>query len=319
MEIGSFIELQFAKGKEWYSGEKNIARLNTGRAAIYHAMRILGCTHIYIPFYQCHSVGSFLRRKGVIVKLYKQDKQFNPLVKEIEESACILLVNYFGIMSCERMEDLARQYKKTIIDNSQAFFAKTISDTMNVYSARKFVGVPDGAYVIGESAENGCLEYEQGFSSDTSLFLLQRIEYGCEGKTYQNRKLNEERIDLEDIKRMSVLTRTILDSIEYKDIIKKRRQNFDMASELFKDINGLDTHMYYDASCVPMVYPLYVENDTLLSRLLEAKHFQGNWWQYILDLVEPDTFEYKMSKYMIPITIDQRYGRKELEYLREII
>ena len=37
MEIGSFIELQFSKGKEFYHQLTDIARLNTGRAAIWHA------------------------------------------------------------------------------------------------------------------------------------------------------------------------------------------------------------------------------------------------------------------------------------------
>ena len=40
MEIGSFLELQFEKGKEYYSGNTNIARLNSGRVAIYHAVRM---------------------------------------------------------------------------------------------------------------------------------------------------------------------------------------------------------------------------------------------------------------------------------------
>ena len=94
---------------------------------------------------------------------------------------------------------------------------------MNVYSARKFVGVPDGAYVIGENAEKYADEYEKCCSSDTSLFLLQRIEYGCEGKTYQSRMINEHRIDSEDIMRMSALTRAILDGTDYDEIISKRK------------------------------------------------------------------------------------------------
>lgn len=34
MEIGSFIEMQFPKGKEYYNQSVDIARLNTGRSAI---------------------------------------------------------------------------------------------------------------------------------------------------------------------------------------------------------------------------------------------------------------------------------------------
>ena len=35
MEIGSFIEMQFPKGKEYYNQSVDIARLNTGRSAIW--------------------------------------------------------------------------------------------------------------------------------------------------------------------------------------------------------------------------------------------------------------------------------------------
>lgn len=319
MEIGSFIELEFPKGKEKYKGCQDIARLNTGRAGIYHAARILGCDTLYVPLYQCESVQEFLRRKGITVKQYIQDDNYNPLIENVEGNACVLLVNYFGIMSKSRMQFLANKYPCVIIDNAQGFFAEPLENCMCVYSARKFVGVPDGAYVIGKHAEMLCEEYEQGYSSDTSLFLLQRHEYGCEGKTYESRKLNELRIDKEDIKLMSELTHHILDGTDYDSIALKRRGNFDIAHELFGGLNEMDPLQYYDNSCVPMVYPLYVSDENLLSRLLKAKHFQGHWWNYITKISKPEQFEYRMSKFMVPITIDQRYGKEELKYIRGLI
>ena len=318
-EIGSFIELAFAKEKEIYSGNSGVARLNSGRAGIYHATRMWNCKVVYLPVYQCETVREFLLRKGVSVKYYNIDWQFNPLIETIEDDACIVIVNYFGIMGVDRMEQLAERFERVIVDNSQAFFATPIADTYGVYSARKFVGVPDGAYVVGENAEKFVDEYAPCYSSDTSLFLLQRIEYGCEGKTYENRSMNEERIDKEDILQMSKLTRTILDGCDYKAISEKRRENFQLASQLFGDVNKLDVNQYYDDTCVPMVYPLVVEDDSLLEKLLNEKHFQGRWWNYILSEAKEDSFEYWLSRYMIPITIDQRYGKEELKFIRGLI
>ena len=60
MEIGSFIELQFERGREYYKQTEHIARLNTGRAAIWHAFRVLNCSAIWIPYYQCDTVRDFL-------------------------------------------------------------------------------------------------------------------------------------------------------------------------------------------------------------------------------------------------------------------
>lgn len=318
-EIGSFIELEFPKGNEYYVGDINVARLNIGRAAIWHAFRVIGAKAIWIPYYQCETVREFLRKKEVEIKYYHQDKNFNPTDLNAKPDEAVLLVNYFGIMSKERMRVLSMANPNAIIDNCQAFFCKPVYGALNVYSARKFVGVADGAYVIGNKANQYVGEYLQGYSSDTAEFLLKRIEYGCEGKGYEARTLNENRVDTEDIMKMSKLTRTLLDGTDYERIKTKRRKNFEIACNLFADINELDPTRFYDAETVPMVYPLVVEDDGLLKKLLAAKHFQGHWWHYITEELPENTFEHWMSRYMIPITIDQRYGVEDLEYIHSII
>lgn len=319
MEIGSFIELQFPKGKEYFKGNKDIARLNSGRAAIYHAARTLGCDTVWLPYYQCDTVRDFLNRKGITVKYYHIDSWLNPKDIKHQEKEAVVFVNYYGVMSQERMASLAICYDNVIIDNSQAFFCKPLNGCMNVYSARKFVGVPDGAYVIGTCADKYVDEYEKCYSSDTAVFLLQRHEYGCEGKTYESRMINEHRIDTEDIMQMSDLTRVILDGTDYEEIIEKRKNNFVIACKLFDEINSIDPKRYADKDTVPMVYPLVVEDDNLLDKLLQHKHFQGHWWSYLLDEVENDSFEYWLSRYIIPITIDQRYGKEELEFIKGLV
>ena len=319
MEIGSFIELQFEKGKEYFKGEKDIARLNTGRAAIYHAFRIANCDAIWLPIYQCDTVREFLQNKNVTIKYYHIDFGFNPIDLKQDKNDAVLLVNYYGIMSYDRMKELSSNYKNVIIDNSQAFFCKPIDSCLNVYSCRKFIGVPDGAYVIGKNAHMFMDEYKQGYSSDSSLFLLQRIEYGCEGKAYESRSINENRVNTEDIMKMSKLTQTILDGTDYETIKAKRIENFKLACSLFDNINRINPLIFFDKNTVPMVYPLVVEDDGLLDRLQTAKHFQGHWWSYLLKETKETDFEYWISRYVIPITIDQRYGKEELEYINSIV
>ena len=319
MEIGSFIELQFYKGLEYYSGKKNIARLNSGRAAIYHAARVLDCDTVWLPYYQCDTVREFLKRKEINIKYYSITQWLDPKGIKQKKNEAVVFVNYYGVMSQTRMAALSLCYENVIIDNSQAFFCEPISGCLNVYSARKFVGVPDGAYVIGNNADKYTDIYEKCYSSDTAVFLLQRHEYGCEGKTYESRMINEHRIDSEDIMRMSDLTRCILDGTDYEYIKTRRKENFKFACELFDSINCIDPQRYADGDTIPMVYPLVYEDDSLLDRLIKNKHFQGHWWSYLLDEVDKNSFEYWLSRYMIPITIDQRYGKIEIQHIRELI
>lgn len=325
MEIGSFIELQLNSGKEFYAGDRyadmQIARLNSGRAGIYHAAVCLACKRVYLPHYQCETVRDFLQKKGIDVRYYFLDETFTPLLRaeDVEQDAAVVLVNYYGVSGAARMSALAKKYNRVILDNSQAFFAKPISGCMNVYSARKFVGVPDGAYVIGKDVAAQADGYAQGYSSDTALFLLQRLEYGCEGKTYASRTLNETRIDNEDVLKMSPLTRKILDGTDYAAIVQKRKENFAYASTLFAEMNRIDPLQYYTEDAVPMVYPLVTEREGVLERLLQHKHFQGRWWAYVTKETPIESFENKISRQIIPITIDQRYGKAELDYLYAVI
>jgi hypothetical protein len=317
-EIGSFIELELPQGREWYTGD-DVARLNTGRAAIWHAFRLTGCNAIWIPYYQCETVREFLQKKDCQIKYYYQDSQFNPTDLTPLEDEAVLLVNYYGIMSWDRMRGLAEPYKNVIIDNCQAFFCPPVPDAFTVYSARKFVGVADGAYVVGKDASRFVDEYPQCYSSDTAAFLLKRIEYGCEGKGYESRTINETRIDTEDIMKMSRLTHAMLDGADYESNRKKRRENFRFAHELFSGINKINPIVYLDEDTVPMVYPLVVEDDKLLGKLLAAKHFQGHWWKYITEELPENTFEHWLSRYVIPITIDQRYGESDIGYIYSIV
>lgn len=318
-EIGSFIELELPKGKELFTGEVNVARLNTGRAAIWHAFRVTGAKAIWIPYYQCETVREFLGRKNVKIKYYHQDRNFNPTDLAPESDDAVLLVNYFGVMSKRRMESMSEDLPNVIIDNCQAFFCEPVEGALNVYSARKFNGVADGAYVIGKNAHCFIDEYPQCHSSDTAAFLLKRIEYGCEGEGYKARTVNEERVDTEDIMKMSKLTRAMLDGADYQNNIQKRKENFSYACELFGGINKIDPKRYSDSDTVPMVYPLVVEDDSLLGKLLAAKHFQGHWWKYITDELPENTFEHWLSRYVIPVTIDQRYGREDLDFIAAVI
>ena len=296
-----------------------MARLNTGRSAIWHAFRVTGCKAIWVPYYQCDSIRETMLTYGVEVKYYHIDRNWEPTDLQPTDDEAALLVNYYGVMSHKRMVELAQLTKHPIIDNCQAFFCSPVEGALNVYSCRKFIGVPDGAYVVGKDACFYMDEYPQCYSSDTAVFLLMRIEYGCEGKGYEARSVNEERIEHESVMKMSKLTRTILDGTDYNEIRRIRRENFAYIHEQLKDINLIDPLQYYDDETIPMVYPFVVEEDGCIQCLFAAKHFQGRWWGYVPKEHPVDSFEYWIASNIIPLTIDQRYGKEEMDYLSSVI
>ena len=153
MEIGSFIGLDLKETGEFYNGETNIARLNSARAGIYHACRLLKCSSIHIPFYLCPNVKKFLSDHGIIVKPYFINNIFEPINLRQLTNHAVLLVNYFGIISASKIRLMANRFENVIIDNSAAFYSEPTEGCLNVNSPRKFFGVPDGCYVIGNNAD----------------------------------------------------------------------------------------------------------------------------------------------------------------------
>ncbi|WP_158860038.1 hypothetical protein [Lunatibacter salilacus] len=313
MEIGSFLELDLVDFGEYYN-QSNIVRLNSARAGIYHAIVSFGLDEIHIPYYMCSSVSNFLNFKGIRVNYYNIDNQLLPLVEKNQESSCFLLVNYFGLFSDKKLLTVGKRFNNVIVDNSQAFFTKPINNSnfLNVYSTRKFFGVPDGCYVIGEN--NIDIKYEEDKSSETSLFLFKRIEVGS-SYSYETRMLNEKRIDNSDIMSMSKLTHKLLQSIDYKSIKNKRKNNFNLANNLFSYFNEFDFSVLKSDEAIPMVYPLVIRDESLMVKLQNKNIYTGRWWNHVLRHNGSNEFEGFLSRFMLPIPIDQRYGNHEFEYI----
>jgi hypothetical protein len=314
MEIGSFLELDLRSTGEFFSGSKDVARLNSARSGIFHALRLYGCSTIYLPFYLCPTVDRFLSGNGIEIRKYYINSQFEPQIENIKSGSAILIVNYFGILSKEFLSGLIKKYDNVILDNSASFYSEPFESCFNVYSTRKFFGVPDGCYVIGKNAGDFLDEYPQDYSSETSAFLLKRHEVGCSA-SYAERMRNEERIDASGILNMSLLTRTLLKGIDYGSVKGKRQENFKIACEMYRGINKIDPALYIDGNVVPLVYPLVYESGNLVDQLREKQIYTGRWWKSVLHEVPEHSYEAYLSKYMVPIPIDQRYDQTHLNYV----
>jgi hypothetical protein len=118
---------------------------------------------------------------------------------------------------------------------------------------------------------------------------------------------------------MSTLSRTLLNGIDYLSIKTKRNENFYLAHELFKDINLIDPTQQYINDCIPMVYPLVMEDIFLTEKLKRRNIYVGRLWKHVLKEVPDFTFEAMLSKYLVPIPIDQRYCKQELIYIYNCI
>lgn len=316
--IGGYFELAEREAEGNYPVDG--VRLNTSRNALEYIIRCLpDCKHVYLPLYTCAAVVEpFNRLSDVGFSFYHINNKFE-IAEEItvHEGEYMIANNYFGLKDAY-IAELAKKYAdRLIVDNAQALFAPVLPGIKAVYSARKYVGVADGGFAVGVDSL-GALNYDLDDASlhDSHLFI--RKKQGAEAgfKDYQQ---NESKLDNQPICRMAYQTQDILLHIDYLNVIAKRRKNFEYLHKALGEHNQLFLPEL-DTSVCPMVYPFIGCIDVdLRSKLIANKVFVARYWPNVLDWAKTDDFEYSLTTRLIPLPIDQRYNKEDMDRIIEII
>lgn len=291
--------------------------VDSGRSALQYIVENFNFKRIWLPVYNCPLVGQRISEVSDIeICWYNLREDFYPDVDKygLHNRDCLLWVNYCGVMPQETIEavvDLQTTTDvKVIIDNIPAYFSKPRMGAINIYSCRKFIGVPDGGHIIGNAIKP--TELPTYSTAENYTYLLKAIESGSnsayEGYNESEKRFRESKMAYG----MPVLTKTILGSIDYEQIIKKRKENFRVLHEALGQKNRLS----FDANTdTPSVYPYLCSDVDLRARLLENKIYISRFWKHVLTNELANNFEKDLTEYLIPLPIDQRYEREDMEYL----
>ncbi|MBQ4588444.1 MAG: hypothetical protein IJA95_04090 [Bacteroidaceae bacterium] len=315
--IGGYFELADVDCENGRMPVEGIA-LNTCRNALeYIILQLADVKRIFIPYFTCEAVVEPLKRLSIEYVFYHINEQLE-IDEELvlEEGDYLIANNYFGIKDAY-IAKLAQKYNnRLIVDNAQALFAPIITGIKAVYSTRKFVGVADGGFAFGVPAEPA-LKYEidNSIGRDTHLYI--RKEKGAEAgfKDYQT---NECKLENQPIKRISPQTKSVLLKIDYKLIIEKRINNFQFISNVLGSKNLLQLPSI-DSFVCPMVYPFMTNDKSLREQLIRNKVFVARYWPNVLEWCKEEDIEYKLAAQIIPLPIDQRYSKSDMERILEII
>ena len=292
--------------------------LNTCRNALeYIILQLPDAKRIFVPYYTCEAVIEPLKRLPVEYEFYHINEQLEmPEEIVLQKGDYLIANNYFGVKDAYIAKLAVKYGERLIVDNAQALFAPVLPDIKAAYSTRKFVGVADGGFAVGVSAESA-LEYEFDNSSEHDSHLFIRKENGAEAgfKDYQT---NESKLDNQPICRMSPQTQYILSHIDYEAVIQQRRQNYHYLSEALEEINLLQLPPMDSFAC-PMVYPFMTNDESLRAKLIENKVFVARYWPNVLEWCSNENIEYKLATCIIPLPIDQRYGEEDMKRIIGVI
>lgn len=315
-EIGGYFPMSLDFGNNDFL-HSNLLMLNTGRNALELILRRLhNVKRVWIPYYTCSVIIEPLDKLNIPYSFYRLNESLElKHIVNVVDSEYILYTNYFGVKG-DYVTELKNIYKEQlIVDNSQANYNPPIGYTF--YSPRKFFGLPDGgiAFIPGDSI--GIDDFELDKSCDRLSHLLIRFEDSAE-KGYEAFKANSVKLQGQPIRRMSLLTRTLLGNINFKKARGLRLKNFQYLHSQLKHINKFNFRNM-SKSDVPMVYPFWTEDINLREKLLQHKIYVATYWPNVLDWCEENQLEYKFAKEIIPLPIDQRYDKEDMNNILNVI
>ena len=303
--IGGYFELELRKGEHYH---KNAIQLNTARNCFEYLLRSRNYSKVYIPYYTCEVMLEPIQELKVGYEYYHVNERLEPaFLPKLTANEAFLYTNYFGLKQ-KCVKKLALVFgKQLIVDNAQAFYAEPLKGVDTFYSARKYFGVPDGAYLYSDKSLQQ--EFGQDYSFERMSHLLKRIDLGAEAG-YLDFKKDDEALGNQEIKRMSKLTEAILCGVDYEAAKSKRRENYKKLDEALGGTNRI--HLDMDEESVPMVYPYLTDDGLLKKKLIESKIFVATYWPNVGRWATEDMLERRLMDNLIPIPCDQRYDRKEM-------
>lgn len=283
--------------------------LNTARNCLRYLIRAYNITKINVPYYTCPVVFEAIEKENCEVDFYHIDENFM-IDKTFSDDEFILYTNYFGICA-KNIKNLSKKYKNLIVDNAQAYHTPEFG-LASFNSARKFMGVPDGAFLRCEKLLDEPLELDKS-SIDRFSHLLKRVDTNAQFG-YEDYKNSDEFLKNENIKLMSNITKALINSHNSEIEKKKRLENFECLHKSLKNKNELKVDL--DKDDIPMVYPYLVKNGKdLKQKLIKNNIFVATYW----DSVNLNGIEQNFQDNIVPLPIDQRYGFKEMERILEVV
>jgi len=312
--IGGFFALEQGGGcKVWHGGA---VALTSGRACLRAMLELTRPSRVFVPFYICDAALEPFRLLDVPFEFYGLTRSLDPDVESWPAGAGVLYVNYFDLKSRGADALSLALGARAIVDDTQAFFRRGRGRGWSFNSARKFFGVPDGAYAYGPRAA----EIQPPAANDAAPaeHLTTRLT-GDRERAYQQYIAAEARVSCE-VLAPSPLADRLLGAISYEEARAARRRNFAILHERLSARNTLSIDFALDADAAPFCYPFLPSRPSLHQALWQREIFVPRLWPEIASRPDPGyAWERDLAARLLPLPIDQRYGSDDMTRVSDAV
>ncbi len=318
--MGGFFGLELAPGRGLPHPEGECcAFVSSGRAAFECLLRghPAPLARVFVPRFTCDTVLEPLARLGLTALRYPCTEQLEPLLPStFSPGDAVLLTDYFGLTAAtvaHTTAQLQAQGVPVFVDATTAFFAQPLPGVPTFYSPRKFMGVADGG--IARAPYAIPLPCEQDDSFARSRVLLERAAQGALAALPASEAAEA---DLHTApRRMSALTRLLLQHMEYPAMAERRLQNYRQLHAALAELNHL--RLPAKPPSAPCYYPFVTAIPGLRDALIDDGVALPLFWPEVLDACEPPSAESRLTRRLLPLPLDHRYNAHDMEHLLRLI
>ena len=324
-EIGGYIELGLKHSGREVIGSADIVFLKNGRSSFHVILKETKPSKVYLPYYLCAEMRTVLHHIGVEYELYELDNGFDPIfdIDSIGANEMFYICEYFGLNSSTIQHLSSTLSERLVIDSTQAL--RPVYDyngSWRFNSLRKYFGVPDGSILVPPYQSYVFSSLPEKSNTKVSLsHLVKRLEYGA-STGYEDYVRYETDLGMEP-ELMSKTSNILLSHIDYENVRVRREGNYSYLHERLGGKNRLDHSILQstDKETFKFMYPYLPKEPLNRQRLIDQKIYVPQLWPDLM--VDDGEQEYSYSKLLtrelIPLPIDQRYGVADMEYMLNVI
>ncbi|MCD4760236.1 hypothetical protein K8R33_05120 [archaeon] len=280
-------------------------------------------TKILLPSYLCPSILIPFKEEKVDYSFYRVNKKLEINITDLknkikkEKPGIILIIHYFGFIQ-SKTKEIAKVCEKNKIklieDYVQSFLSKPkLQGDYMFNSYRKFLPIPDGAFLIKKTKTKIIL------NKSPKEYVSKRLKAGLL-KNFSFLKniwrplfIETEEKLINKYKRpakMSNISKDLLNRINLREIIHKRRRNY---AYLAKHIKPLYPKLNENTCPLgfPIVFKSQTQRDNIRKTLIKNKIYPPIHWELPKEVKENESID--LSNKLLTIPIDQRYNLKDMK------
>jgi hypothetical protein len=312
--IGGFFELEPQRCQGlWHEGA---LALTSGRACFRAILERLRPARMLVPFYLCDAALEPLRLLRIPFDFYAVTDSLVPDIETWPSAVCVLYVNYFGVhgKTADAVADALGE--RVIVDDTQSFFSRGRGRAWSFNSARKFFGVPDGAYAYGPEMTSIA---PRGTNDAAPAAHLTTRMTGPQDLAYQQYVDAERRVSSEVLSPSPLATR-LLGGIAYEEARATRRRNYAQLHDRLASANSLRMDFTLGTDAAPFCYPFLPLRASLHRLLWQREIYVPRLWP---ELETRDAagfgWERDLASRLLPLPVDQRYGPGDMDRVAEAV